>query len=85
MVKQKTLEGEWVDPPVPKQRKLQKIHTMRKLYGYRDDRTCRECCYFDRVRHRAKTHFKCSWYGDTRGEATDWRATWKACGKFEEA
>lgn len=86
MVKQMNLRGEWVDPPFDQVLKLQKIKTMRKLFGHAPDgRRCKECCHFDRVGHRSKTYFKCAWYGNTCGEATDWRANWLACGKFEEA
>ena len=53
-----------------------------KLYGPGPDgMRCKECKLL--FRHTmSKTYFKCDLRGFTRGEGTDHKANWPACGRF---
>jgi hypothetical protein len=46
--------------------------------------TCAGCRFLYRKDYRAGEYFKCSLRGDTNGAGTDHRASWPACGKFEQ-
>lgn len=57
-----------------------KIDAMHAEYGYGGGK-CSDCIHFHRVEQRSgRTHFKCSLYGFSASEATDWRAGYLACG-----
>jgi hypothetical protein len=43
--------------------------------------TC-EACFFLKRTGYSKVYLKCARYGDSRSEATDWRAKWPACGGY---
>jgi hypothetical protein len=52
-------------------------------FGRRDPaEKCKHCRLFIR-KHYSKTYFKCQLRGDTNGPATDHRANWAACKRFE--
>ncbi len=44
---------------------------------------CRDCDHFFR-KSLGKTYFKCRLFGNSGGPATDWRALWPTCAKFEK-
>jgi hypothetical protein len=54
---------------------------MHQLYGTNAGHICGECCNFFEHRYDKK-YFKCSVYGDSSSEATDWRKSYVACGHF---
>ncbi len=61
----------------------ERITNMHKMYGRGpEEATCSACRFFVRLR-RGNTYFKCRLNKMTHGAATDWRASWPACGKFE--
>ena len=62
---------------------IKPIDRMQKAYGISDGNKCSDCRYFVR-REYAKTYFKCRLYSMGHGLKTDWRASWKACGKYEK-
>lgn len=58
-----------------------KIEAMHKLYGFGADR-CENCPHL--VKHVwGRIYYKCSLYGDSASEATDWRLSWPACGLID--
>ena len=54
---------------------------MHEAYGITTG-LCRDCCNFTSYKWRDRTVRKCIAYGDTRSEATDWRASNSACGLY---
>jgi hypothetical protein len=44
--------------------------------------SCRDCVFLERHRY-TKTYLKCRRYNVTSSEATDWRASWPACGAYQ--
>jgi hypothetical protein len=78
-----TLYPEWLEENKAEVALPERIQKMRAMYGKRDDQVCKNCIHFER--HRAGGNwFKCDKSKITGGQGTDWRANWKACGKFEE-
>ncbi len=60
-----------------------KIEAMYRKFGPGPEgRTCGECTNCIRVMPTNRHYNKCRLYGDTAGEATDWRQKWPACGMF---
>lgn len=65
--------------------KAQKIEKMRQAYGPGPlGCKCKHCIHLRNYQYR-RTYYKCELYGTTGGAATDWKVSWLACGKFEEA
>ncbi len=57
-----------------------------RLFGLGPEEvTCRHCKHLIRNEAWSKTYLKCFYRGVTNGAATDHRAGWKACKKFEVA
>lgn len=55
-----------------------------RVYGYGPEgAACKTCRHLER-RHFNRTIFKCALRNNTRSPATDHRAGWPACGKYEE-
>lgn len=61
---------------------MRKIDLMHKMFGRMEGRTCGECKNLITYRYRDKVYRKCTIYGDTSSEATDWVKKYAACGKF---
>jgi hypothetical protein len=61
-----------------------RMRTMHRKFGIKDGATCGGCKHFERY-HQSTTWFKCALTKKTSGAATDWRARWPACGKWEVA
>lgn len=57
--------------------------TLRQMHGEVNDKLCKNC---DRclLTGNSKKFYKCSLFSTSCSEATDWRANWKACGKYIE-
>jgi hypothetical protein len=68
-------------PPVEPQRpaRLAEMHT---LYGVASGALCGDCGHLRRYR-QGTAWLKCDLTRQTSGSATDWRAGWTACGRFE--
>lgn len=58
-----------------------KINLMHELFGPHKN-VCANCTNFGRYRVGNKTVRKCSAYGLTHSEASDWNASYAACGLF---
>lgn len=61
---------------------MKKIDAMHHFYGYGNG-LCGECPHFVR-RQYDKTYFKCSVYGTSHSEASDWRKSYIACGLIDK-
>lgn len=61
-----------------------KISLMHRLFGA-TNHICKECGNFKRHKYHDRVYRKCLIYGDTNSEATDWNASYQACGKFNES
>lgn len=60
-----------------------KIDLMHQIFG-KAERMCKECDHFLRERYRDKLYRKCEVYGITNSEASDWNASYQACGLFNK-
>jgi hypothetical protein len=80
MTEQLTLSG--MDAPSVQPRPRRHADMLR-LYGLCPGRQCGQCAHLVRRRY-ARTYLKCEVAGETASAATDWRARWDACGKWEE-
>lgn len=61
---------------------MQPIEIMHNFFGsgHPSDK-CGDC--ENLVKHVAnRTYYKCSVYGESRSEATDWRKKWNSCAMF---
>lgn len=58
-----------------------KIDLMHQLFG-KTEQLCKDCDHFLRERYRDKAYRKCEVYGVTSSEASDWNASYQACGLF---
>jgi hypothetical protein len=45
---------------------------------------CGECSNFKRYRYHSKLYRKCTVYGVTNSEASDWAKKYEACGMFNQ-
>lgn len=61
---------------------LRKIDRMHSLFGRCEGRTCGECSNFVSGRCHDRILRKCSVYGQTHSEASDWAKSYTACGMF---
>lgn len=59
-----------------------KIAFMHDYYGVCDEHKCKECDHFERWQAGNKRVRKCNVYGVTSSVATDWNASFAACGAF---
>ena len=62
----------------------ERIVTMHRMYGVAEGLKCATCAHLYEKRWD-KSYYKCGLNRDSNGPATDWRKTWPACGKWEEA
>ncbi len=58
------------------------LATMHRMYGRKDGHCCGTCKHLYR-KHFDNTYLKCDLTVDTHGPASDWRAKWDACGRWE--
>lgn len=61
---------------------VRKIDAMHRLYGCGVGK-CRDCPHIIRKTWN-RTYYKCLVYGDSNSEATDWRASYPACGLIDK-
>ena len=60
---------------------MKKIEAMHYYYGYDHlERKCAECDHLIRWDYHNRTYYKCTVYGCSHGESTDWRKKYWACG-----
>ena len=74
---------EWLAQQSPIKGLPKRITIMHKMYGISAGHTCGKCALMLRRKFSA-TYLKCSRSTMTRGAATDWRASWPACGLFQQ-
>ncbi len=63
---------------------LKKIERMHNMFGKTVGHKCYECSNFVSGRYHDKILHKCSVYGLTHSEASDWRLKYDACGMFNK-
>lgn len=85
-MEQLTLAGEGV--PLETAQRVTKGNPLLPIYGPGPRQgvgeTCRSCRHLYRVCGIAKHVLKCDLRRNTSGEATDHRAGWPSCGRYEE-
>ena len=59
------------------------IRDMHLVYGTTELKQCGDCVHFQRLRVGNTRCAKCELARQSRSRTTDWRAHWRACGKFE--
>jgi hypothetical protein len=63
-----------------------RIKKMHGVFGKGPDgKLCKTCAHLIRTGYKSRTYIKCDLNKITKGEATDWRAGYDACGKYEES
>lgn len=63
-----------------------RIDTMHRVYGKIEGKTCKTCDNLISSKgYTAKTYYKCTLSKLSHSSASDWRVSWPACGKYEEA
>lgn len=60
-----------------------KIDAMHLRYGRVEGKQCKDCPLFREGYYHDRKLMKCSAYGMTHSEATDWRKKWVACGLID--
>ena len=60
-----------------------KIEAMHQRFGTCGVFCCKTCSHLLRVIPTSRVVYKCELYGDTRGESTDWRLSYPACGMYD--
>jgi hypothetical protein len=75
-----TMGGAWSGPPKRASNPL-----LRTFGPGPEGAKCKTCANFALKGGCARTYFKCKLFGNTNGPATDWRANWLACKKWEKA
>lgn len=62
-----------------------KIKLMHLQFGKASEKhICGECSNFERYRYHDKLYRKCTVYGVTSSEASDWAKKYEACGMFNQ-
>lgn len=62
---------------------MKKIDLMYATFGIDPQcRRCKDCSCLVRVTPTSRAYYKCSVYGESASEATDWAGKWTACGRF---
>lgn len=62
---------------------MRKIDLMYTLFGVDPKcRHCKDCPCLVRVTPTSRAYYKCSVYGESSAESTDWAGKWMACGRF---
>lgn len=60
-----------------------KIELMHYCFGKDEKHKCRDCDNLIKQIYN-RTYYKCSVYGETDSEASDWRLKYTACGMFNK-
>ena len=61
---------------------MTKLSLMHKLYSKNPAQVCGTCSNFVSGRRHGRILRKCSRYGLTHSEASDWAGSWRACGMY---
>lgn len=62
---------------------MRKIDLMYATFGVdTKGRRCSDCPCLVRVTPTGRAYFKCTVYGSSSAESTDWAGKWTACGRF---
>jgi hypothetical protein len=62
---------------------IQQWRQLIQIYGKADPKTtCKNCVHLHRKSY-SKTYLKCALASNSNSPATDWRAGWVACGRYE--
>lgn len=62
---------------------MKKIDLMYATFGVDPQcRRCRDCPCLKRVVTNDSSYLKCTVYGESSAESTDWAGKWTACGRF---
>lgn len=61
-----------------------KIDAMHAYFGVIQDKQCKDCSNFIHGRYHTRVLSKCTVYGATHSEASDWRMKYVACGMFNK-
>jgi hypothetical protein len=70
----------------PAQTKVRRWLVMVRKFGPGPEgATCGRCALLERFHRGARQRRKCRLYGDTASTASDWLASWAACGAFRPA
>lgn len=76
----------WLTDQMAKQTTPERVNPCVALFGKGPDgKTCRTCAQLMRRGGASKVYLKCALRKNTNGPATDHRAGWMACSKYEEA
>lgn len=63
---------------------IRKIDLMHREFGKCEGKLCKECSNFYRRQYHGVVYRKCEIYGNSCSEATDWKASYPACGMFNQ-
>ena len=63
---------------------MKKIDAMHAYFGILPDKRCEDCSNLIKGRYHTKFLRKCTVYGATNSEASDWRKKYVACGMFNK-
>lgn len=62
-----------------------KIAAMHKEYGHGWGSKCGDCPWLHSVEmRRGRRYYKCTAYGESSAESTDWAKKWDACGLVDK-
>lgn len=61
-----------------------KIELMHELFGSRPGEKCSGCSNLRAASYNCRRYYKCTVYGDTASDATDWAKSWPACGLMNQ-
>lgn len=63
---------------------MRKIELMHHLFGVLPDCRCEDCNHLIKGLYNTQFLRKCTVYGATHSEASDWRKKWVACGLYNK-
>ena len=69
---------------MPNPRKIKLMHLVFGKETLKGQHICGECSNFERYRYHGKLYRKCTVYGVTNSEASDWAKKYEACGMFNQ-
>ena len=61
---------------------IRKIDEMHRRFGVLPGKRCEDCSNLIKGRYRSMNLRKCTVYGATHSEASDWRKKYEACGMY---
>lgn len=62
---------------------VRKLDLMHSLFG-KGEGKCGDCKHLVAYQYRGRRYRKCTIYGDTSSDASDWAKRWQACGCFNK-